>query len=70
MALRGTCPREHEEDCGGDAGEDDPEEHEQYERGAEAEDGEEIFSHDVDDAEGSAGPVEADHAGGGGDALA
>ncbi len=40
------------------------------ERGAEAEDGEEIFRHDVDDAHGSDGPVKSNHAGGDGYALA
>ena len=39
-------------------------------RGAEAEDGEEIFRHDVDDAHGSDGPVKSNHAGGDGYALA
>ncbi len=52
-----------------EADDQEPEAREEEEDDSEAEDGEEILGHDVDDAEGSWRPVDADHVWGEGDAL-
>ncbi len=52
-----------------DADDQEPGAGEDEEDDAEAEDGEEVFGHDVDDAESSWRPMDADHVGGEGDAL-
>ena len=54
---------EGQEDYGAEAKEGEPETGKQKERSTETEDGVEIFRHDADDAHGSGGPVEGDHAG-------